>query len=95
RELEMLNEITYLRYNNKLPLNVKGVNRRALLRSFQLEKGSFYEPEGLDPHVKWRKGDEPLLLSETYQGQWTLVGEDVKSKDKQSPQTKRKATSQI
>ncbi|KAF8144565.1 hypothetical protein K438DRAFT_1631698 [Mycena galopus ATCC 62051] len=94
RELELLNEITLLRYHNELPATVDGVTRRDLLRSFQLAKGSFYEPRDLDAHVMWRKGDEPLLPPAAYQGRWTLVGADVPkngSEDQKKTLNKRKA----
>ncbi|KAJ6618448.1 hypothetical protein B0H10DRAFT_1698108, partial [Mycena sp. CBHHK59/15] len=55
RELELLNEITELRYSNKLPASVKGINRHELLRSFQLFKGGNYQPEEMSEHIRWKK----------------------------------------
>ncbi|KAJ7351642.1 hypothetical protein DFH08DRAFT_694662 [Mycena albidolilacea] len=95
RELEMLNEITLLRYHNNLPIDVGGNNRRDILQAFQWGKGGFYEPQGLDTHARWRKGDAPLLPPDGYQGKWTLVGDDTKKRTAESKKTvghgKRKA----
>ncbi|KAJ7922068.1 hypothetical protein B0H13DRAFT_2412795 [Mycena leptocephala] len=78
-----------------MPVSVRGINRREILRSFQLLKGGLYEPNDLSVHLKWWKGDQPLLPPEGYQGKWTLVGDDVpkskKSKDEKPGQGKRKA----
>ncbi|KAJ7696999.1 hypothetical protein B0H17DRAFT_864523, partial [Mycena rosella] len=38
RELELLNEITALRYENDLPVTVQGVNRKEILRAYQIWK---------------------------------------------------------
>src|SRR6185369_4446613 len=47
RELEMLNEITRLRYKDELPESVNAKTRYALLRQFKEAKGEHYEPEGV------------------------------------------------
>ncbi|KAJ6618634.1 hypothetical protein B0H10DRAFT_2374684 [Mycena sp. CBHHK59/15] len=89
RELEMLNEITYLRYHNMLSASVKGVTRRDLLRSFQELKGGEYQPPGMNAHVKWKEGDQPLLLPKVFQAKWTLVGDDIpKTSDPGAKKTK-------
>ncbi|KAJ7450565.1 hypothetical protein FB451DRAFT_1052180, partial [Mycena latifolia] len=98
RELETLNEITTLRYENRLPLQVNGLTRRSLLRSFQDWKGGYYEPDGLHAAVKWRAGDAPLKPPKAVIGKWELVEEDAKKVAKtrgeaDSSAKKRKASS--
>ena len=44
RELEMLDDITMLRYNGKLPSSVVGVRRNDLISAFRLLKGEKYVP---------------------------------------------------
>ncbi|KAJ6627074.1 hypothetical protein B0H10DRAFT_1674013, partial [Mycena sp. CBHHK59/15] len=82
RELELLNEITELRYSNKLPASAKGINRHELLRSFQLVKGGNYQPEEMSEHIRWKKRDEPLLPTVKLQYKWTLVGKDIPKETK-------------
>ena len=44
RELEMLDDITMLRYNGKLPSSVAGIHRNDLISAFHLLKGEKYVP---------------------------------------------------
>ena len=44
RELEILDEITRLRYEGYLPPQITGVNRRDLLIKYQNWKGGNYQP---------------------------------------------------
>ncbi|KAJ7133229.1 hypothetical protein C8R44DRAFT_565621, partial [Mycena epipterygia] len=61
RELEMLNEITALKYYNRLDASVNGINRRAILRAYQILKGGKYQPPDLHDSLKWKNGDAPLM----------------------------------
>ncbi|KAJ7929445.1 hypothetical protein B0H13DRAFT_1859657 [Mycena leptocephala] len=81
RELELLNEITKLRYENNLPSDVKGLERREILRAYQIWKGGAHELSDLHHAVRWKKGDAPLIPARTAIGNWGLVGED-KPKEK-------------
>ncbi|KAJ7249817.1 hypothetical protein C8J57DRAFT_976508, partial [Mycena rebaudengoi] len=47
REIEILDEITRLRYEGSLPRHVTGLYRRHLLRAYQLWKGDTYEVPNL------------------------------------------------
>ncbi|KAJ7936711.1 hypothetical protein B0H13DRAFT_1589380 [Mycena leptocephala] len=81
RELEILNDITRLRYDNVLPPDVNGVNQKALIRGFQRWKGGHYEPEGLHDQVKWRHGDPDLTPVVVLMSKWQMLGTDkVKAK---------------
>ncbi|KAJ7433370.1 hypothetical protein B0H11DRAFT_1685288, partial [Mycena galericulata] len=96
RELEILNDITRLWYDNVLPPppDVNGVNRKALIREFQRWKGGHYEPEGLHDQVKWRHGDPDLTPAVVLMSKWQMLGSDkVKDKGpKKNKANKRKAT---
>ncbi|KAJ7032842.1 hypothetical protein C8F04DRAFT_922821, partial [Mycena alexandri] len=61
RELEMLNEITRLRYECILPSHVKGAWQSQLIQAYQRWKGAHYDPEDLHAALKWREGDVPRV----------------------------------
>jgi hypothetical protein len=53
RELEVLDEITRLRYEGKLPRSVTGLYRRRLIRSFYAWKADHRDPVHFHPAMKW------------------------------------------
>ncbi|KAF8713067.1 hypothetical protein AX14_012989 [Amanita brunnescens Koide BX004] len=60
RDLELLDEITKLRYLGKLPCSVNGDRQNALIHTFRLHKGMTYVPKTVHPSIKWSKKD-PML----------------------------------
>ncbi|KAL1685159.1 hypothetical protein GGG16DRAFT_66849 [Schizophyllum commune] len=58
RNLEILNDITRLRYLEKLPSCVCGDTRNQLIRSFLDWKGPEYEIPDLHPALRWRSRDD-------------------------------------
>jgi hypothetical protein len=62
RELELLDEITKLRYEGKLPDHIQGNFRNPLIRSYQKWKGTDYVPPLTHPALKWSVKD-PLPTS--------------------------------
>lgn len=52
RELDMLDEITELTFNDQLPSHIQGNTRNLLLRSYQLHKGPGYRCSRWDPALK-------------------------------------------
>ena len=62
RELELLNEITRLRFVGKLPDTVVGERRNTLLHSFRSLKGDSYVPASVHKSIRWSKTD-PLVLT--------------------------------
>jgi hypothetical protein len=102
RELEMLNEITRLRYEGQLSEEVVGSDRIELLHSYQRYRGGNYDPEGIHDATCWRNGDEPRSIPVVKRSRWQLVGKDIpkykpkpenglkrKQSAKSSPQQKR------
>ncbi|KAI0788942.1 hypothetical protein BC629DRAFT_1288186, partial [Irpex lacteus] len=55
RELELLDEITKLRHNSKLPSNVGGSTRNQLISSYRLVKGKHYIPKFMPNALKWNQ----------------------------------------
>src|ERR1700691_5872065 len=53
RELELLDDITRLRYEGQLPEHIQGHLRNNLIRLYQLWKGTGYVPEKTDQALRW------------------------------------------
>ncbi|KAH9949757.1 hypothetical protein B0H21DRAFT_688035 [Amylocystis lapponica] len=61
RELELLDEVTRLRYAQRLQDSVQGVNRSALIHAFRTWKGTHYVPSTMHKAIRWTK-DQPFEL---------------------------------
>ncbi|KAJ3887030.1 hypothetical protein GG344DRAFT_56406, partial [Lentinula edodes] len=64
RELEMLDEITCLRYEAALDPSVVGITRNLLIESFLAWKGTTYVPSQVHPAVSWSDKDPYVQQSE-------------------------------
>ena len=61
-ELELLDEITKLRYEGRLPDHIQGNFRNPLIRTYQTWKGTNYVPDLTHPALKWSAKDPLPLL---------------------------------
>lgn len=73
REIEILDEITCLRFEGRLPRTVTGLYRRTLLRSFQLWKGEHYEVSGIHPAIRWQSDMGPKIPEHIEYSNWTAT----------------------
>jgi hypothetical protein len=55
RELELLDDVTRLRYSGKLPLSVDGDTRNNVITSFRNWKGEQYIPSTVHSSIRWSK----------------------------------------
>jgi hypothetical protein len=53
RELEILDDITRLRYLGKLPSHVEGITRNTIISSFRKWKGNQYVPSAVHSSIRW------------------------------------------
>ena len=74
-----MDEITRLRFENKLSPTINGHLRNALIRQYQLFKGEFYVPDVVPDTLKWTKSDPMNILKVQTDTQWQLI-EKVKEK---------------
>jgi hypothetical protein len=76
RELEMLDEITKLKYEGKLPRSVAGVYRRRLLRSYAAWKTDHRDSLHFHPAMKWNKTMGPKIPEAVDYSEWrpTVTG---------------------
>ncbi|KAF4617978.1 hypothetical protein D9613_013011 [Agrocybe pediades] len=61
RELEMLNDITLLRYAGKLLNDITAILRRPLIRLYQKWKGDACQGSDWHPTIKWSSNDHIIL----------------------------------
>ena len=82
RELELLDEITKLRYEGKLSVKVYGDIRNTLIQAFREWKGQQYVPQNVHLAIRWSKCD-PLLESEIIDLGTIMKSMDNENKKKQ------------
>ncbi|KAJ7027453.1 hypothetical protein C8F04DRAFT_1122503 [Mycena alexandri] len=70
RELEILDEITKLRFEGKLPRTVTGLYRRRLLRSFYAWKTDHRDPPHYHPALRWDSSMGPRVPEPQMYGEW-------------------------
>src|ERR1700683_3635248 len=82
RELELLDEISKLRYEGKLPDHIQGNFRNPLIRAYQSWKGTDYVPPLTHPALKWSINDPMPLLSVVTDAPWQTIDKKKKKEDK-------------
>ena len=88
RELELLDNITRLRYSGKLPASVDGDTRNNLITSFREWKGDQYVPSTVHNSIRWSK-HSPWLESEVLDLDKCL---DMLEKLREKKNTERRTT---
>ena len=81
-ELELLDEISKLRYEGKLPDHIQGNFRNPLIRAYQKWKGTDYVPPLTHPALKWSVKDPMPLLSVVTDAPWQIIDKKKKKEDK-------------
>ena len=73
RELELLDEITKLKYEKKLSSNINGHRRNTIIHQFQEWKGVSYVPQHVHSSLRWHKGDPLDMLPVVADSPWQIV----------------------
>ncbi|KAJ7259003.1 hypothetical protein C8J57DRAFT_1073440 [Mycena rebaudengoi] len=81
RELEILDDITRLRFEGVLPKHVTGLYRIPLLRSYQAWKGANYELASLHGAIKWRREMGPRVPDSVVYDSWHQTGKKGAQQD--------------
>lgn len=84
RELELLDEITKLRYLGKISPKVTGITRNELIHSFRKRKGEQFMPKTMHRALKWNVGDTFPIEDVQADAPWQIV-EKAKPKDRKQP----------
>jgi hypothetical protein len=79
RELEILDDITRMRYESQLPDHIEGERRNTLIRQYQKWKGTSYVPEKTDQHLSWSKKKDMTLLPVVTDSPWQLIKKQEKN----------------
>ncbi|KAF8589213.1 hypothetical protein K439DRAFT_1254239, partial [Ramaria rubella] len=72
RELEILDEITKLRYERNLPSDIIGDRRNTIIREYQLWKGSNFVPKHVHAALRWSNDDPFPLLEVAADTDWYI-----------------------
>ncbi|KAF8587572.1 hypothetical protein K439DRAFT_1270669, partial [Ramaria rubella] len=72
RELEILDEITKVRHEKKLPTNITGDRRNTIIREYQLWKGTSFVPKHVHAALHWSNDDPFPLLEVTRDTDWYI-----------------------
>jgi hypothetical protein len=83
RELELLDEITQLRYVGKLPPGFAGETRSSILKNFRKQKGPQYLPPKIHPAVSW-SGEQPFRISDEPAMTWEIVSTSTGDKSQKA-----------
>jgi hypothetical protein len=96
RELELLDDITNLRYLRKLPVTVYGDTRNNIIGTFRQWKGLHYIPRQVHRAIRWTKRD-PLMETESreLEAQLTIVADMKMGKSTEKNARKRRRSSGI
>ena len=70
RELEVLDEITRLKFEGKLPVSVNGMYRRRLIRSYYAWKSDVRDPPHFHPAMRWKKEMGPRVPEAVSYSEW-------------------------
>lgn len=82
RELELLDDITKLRYENILPDHVNGYIRQDIITKYRHWKGNEHIPEYVHQALHWSKRS-PFILNPSENVKWQLIGNKGKNKTEQ------------
>ena len=82
RELEILDEITKMRYEGSLPDDINGHRRNTVIRQFQKLKGTGYVPKNVHPAIKWSKNNPLDMLPVVTDSPWQIVKAQKKNNTK-------------
>ena len=85
RELELLDEISRLRFEDHLPPIINGHLRNAVIRQYQNFKGESYVPEIVPNTLKWTKSDPMNVLKVQTDTPWCLIEKNKSTNTKYIP----------
>jgi hypothetical protein len=95
RELELLDEITKLMYEDRLPRSVTGLYRKQLIRSYLLWKGDHNDPEHFHPIMQWNPDMDPKIPEHQDYAEWRPSIKSSRSHKRSHPNNKDEVSTDI
>ncbi|RPD64291.1 hypothetical protein L226DRAFT_544888 [Lentinus tigrinus ALCF2SS1-7] len=89
RELELLDEITRLRYLGQVPPTVVGITCNKLIHSFCKWKGEKYMPAVMHSAIKWSLDDPFPIQDKMNNNPWTVINSQKSTKQKNNGEPKK------
>jgi len=80
-----MDEITRLRFEDKLSPSINGNLRNALIRQYQLLKGESYVPDEVPDTLRWTKSDPLNVLKVQTDTKWQLIEKFKEKATKYTP----------
>ncbi|KAF9488561.1 hypothetical protein BDN71DRAFT_1355177, partial [Pleurotus eryngii] len=71
-DLELLDDITCLQYEGKLPASVVGDTRRTLVHAFRQHKSDSYVPQHVHSTIWWNK-KQPYVEPDFNSLDWSII----------------------
>src|SRR5882762_448743 len=84
RELELLDDVTKLKYEEKLPIDITGSTRTSIIRKFQEWKGSDYVPKHVHHSIKWSSKAPMTKIEDVPSTPWIIIQTEKKEKRKRN-----------
>jgi hypothetical protein len=89
--LELLDEITQLKFDNNLPSGVGGVTRNQLISSYRIAKGVSYVPKSMPDALKWTNDDDYKIEDLFEEAEWHIIETSKQKKNKTDSKSADKA----
>ena len=80
RELEILDDVTTLRYEGKLPETIDGHLRNTIIEQYHRCKGKYYVPSKTDAALKWSAAD-PMHTNFIPRASWQFINKNKEFKN--------------
>jgi hypothetical protein len=81
RELEMLDQITKLAYDDILPKEIDGHRRNTIIHQYRTWKGLMYMSDNIHPALRWSQKNPYSIQTQTLDSPWTIVDRKQKTKE--------------
>jgi hypothetical protein len=73
RELEILDEITKMNYESRLPPHVSGHRRNTLICNYREWRGSMHIPEHMHPAIQWSENKPYPIVHTVTDSPWQII----------------------
>jgi len=87
--LELLDEITKLAFESRLPKEINGHRHTTLTNLYRSWKGALYIPEKVHPAIKWSDKNQSTIKPEIADTPWHTIDRSKKADDQAQVQNSK------